>query len=135
MYACLYVQGSRSPNGGKSTGAKTAKDKSSPKAFTGGKKPVLSQSLSFPAKGVHGDGLRKSINEYSMKSDSKHARANAEKPKGSFSSGTKSSDAHFNPQNKKASAGLGSKPANVNGGASARRTAVASESTIPKVVV
>ncbi|KAK3227056.1 hypothetical protein Dsin_006918 [Dipteronia sinensis] len=121
------------PNVGNSKSSKIAKDKTNLKglaSFTRSQKPVLSQSLSFPARGACADGLKKSINGYPAKSDPKHARANAAKAQGTFSSGTVSSASHLNHPIRNASTGVGSKEVNVNGGVSARRTTLASISTI-----
>lgn len=40
------------------------------------RKPVLSQSLSFPAKGIRANGIKKSIDAVPMKADAKHSQAN-----------------------------------------------------------
>lgn len=40
------------------------------------RKPVLSQSLSFPAKGIRANGMRKSIDAVPIKAETKHSRAN-----------------------------------------------------------
>ncbi|KAK2647415.1 hypothetical protein Ddye_014904 [Dipteronia dyeriana] len=120
------------PNGSNSKSSKIAKDKTNLKGlapFTRSQKPVLSQSLSFPARGACSDG-KKSINGYPAKSDPKHARANAAKAQGTFSSGTVSSASHLNHPIRNASTGVGSKEVNANGGVSARRTTLASISTI-----
>lgn len=40
------------------------------------RKPVLSQSLSFPAKGIRANGTRKSVDAVPTKADAKHSKAN-----------------------------------------------------------
>ncbi|XP_030448775.1 protein WVD2-like 4 isoform X2 [Syzygium oleosum] len=40
------------------------------------RKPVLSQSLSFPAKGIRANGMRKSVDAVPTKADAKHSKAN-----------------------------------------------------------
>ncbi|KAA8516834.1 hypothetical protein F0562_017348 [Nyssa sinensis] len=87
----------------------------------------LTQSLSFPARGLCADVMKKSIDVYPVKSDAKHVRTNGAKAEYQFSNGTVSSASRLNPTNRRASTGLNSKEVNTNGvRASARRTTLAS---------
>ena len=88
---------------------------------------VLSQSLSFPARRVHGDGLMKSIDGYAEKTDLKHAQEKSTKVQAPSSNGSVPSLSRLNHPNRRGSINLDSKPANTNGGGvTARRTTIAS---------
>ncbi|XWS59348.1 hypothetical protein CRYUN_Cryun08bG0113800 [Craigia yunnanensis] len=114
---------------GKSKSSKVTKDKSNLRSavpISRNQRPVLSQSLSFPARRVHGDGLMKSIDGYREKSDLKHAQEKGTKVQAP-SNGSVPSLSRLNHPNRRGSINLGSKPANTNGdGVTARRTTLAS---------
>ncbi|KAG4215809.1 hypothetical protein ERO13_A01G199900v2 [Gossypium hirsutum] len=77
---------------------------------------VLSQSLSFPARRIHGDGLVKST-------DLKHSQEKSSKTHAPSSNGS----ASLSHPNRRGSIHVNTKPANANGGgASSRRTTIAS---------
>ncbi|KAG8504019.1 hypothetical protein CXB51_002351 [Gossypium anomalum] len=77
---------------------------------------VLSQSLSFPARRIHGDGLVKST-------DLKHSQEKSSKTHAPSSNGS----ARLSHPNRRGSIHVDTKPANANGGgASSRRTTIAS---------
>ncbi|XVE75838.1 hypothetical protein DITRI_Ditri12bG0123500 [Diplodiscus trichospermus] len=89
-------------------------------------RPVLSQSLSFPARGVHGDGLAKSIGGYPEKTNLKHADEKSTKVQVP-SNGSISSLSRSNHSNRRGSINMDSKPANMSGGGvTAWRTTLAS---------
>ncbi|KAF7851971.1 hypothetical protein BT93_L1670 [Corymbia citriodora subsp. variegata] len=72
-------QDTLSPGVGAPKHKKLSKDKLNVKGTTPSaqnRKPVLSQSLSFPAKGIRANGMRKSIDAVPMKADAKHSEAN-----------------------------------------------------------
>ncbi|XP_021289840.1 protein WVD2-like 4 isoform X2 [Herrania umbratica] len=108
---------------------KVTKDKSTLRSavpLSRDQRPALSQSLSFPARKVHGDGLMKSIDGYPEKVDLKHGQEKGTKVQAS-SNGSLSSLSRLNHPNRRGSINLDSKPANANGGGvSARRTTLAS---------
>ncbi|MBA0849443.1 hypothetical protein Goshw_016136 [Gossypium schwendimanii] len=79
-------------------------------------RPVLSQSLSFPARRIHGDGLVKST-------DLKHSQEKSSKTHAPSSNGS----ARLSHPNRRGSIHVDTKPANANGGGgSSRRTTIAS---------
>ncbi|XP_017977641.1 PREDICTED: protein WVD2-like 4 isoform X1 [Theobroma cacao] len=108
---------------------KVIKDKSNLRSavpLSRDQRAVLSQSLSFPARRVHGDGLMKSIDGYPEKVDLKHGQEEGTKVQAS-SNGSLSSLSRLNHPNSRGSIKLDSKPANTNGGGvTARRTTLAS---------
>ncbi|XWS43316.1 hypothetical protein CRYUN_Cryun16bG0092500 [Craigia yunnanensis] len=116
--------------GGISKSSKVTKDKSNLRSavpVSRNQRPVLSQSLSFPARRVHGDGLMKSIDGFPEKTDLKHAQEKGTKVQAPSSNGSVSSLSRLNHPNRRGSINLGSKLENVNGGGvSARRTTLAS---------
>ncbi|KAI4300603.1 hypothetical protein L6164_033960 [Bauhinia variegata] len=62
--------------------AKSAKDKPNlkgPTSLSQKQRPTLSHSLSFPAKSARGDGMKKSMDEYTVKKEVKHAQGNGVK--------------------------------------------------------
>ncbi|CAL5356947.1 unnamed protein product [Camellia sinensis] len=122
---------SNPPKGSNGSGLKSgkvAKDRPNSKGPTPlacNTRRSMTQSLSFPAKGLHADVMKKSIDVYPVKADSKSFRAKGAKSELSFSNGTVTSTARLNPANRRASVGLNSKENN-DGGASTRRTTLAS---------
>lgn len=109
--------------------AKPKPDSKVPTLISRTKKPSLSQSLSFPAKGVRADVMKKSIDGHTAKSDAKHSKANGiEAP---FSNGLVTSSSRLNHPNRRASTLPNSNEANANGGrVSSRRTTLASMPSI-----
>lgn len=122
---------SNPPKGSNGSGLKSgkvAKDRPNSKGPTPlacNTRRSMTQSLSFPAKGLHADVMKKSIDVYPVKANSKSFRAKGAKSELSFSNGTVTSTARLNPANRRASIGLNSKENN-DGGASTRRTTLAS---------
>ncbi|XVF55907.1 hypothetical protein PTKIN_Ptkin06aG0073900 [Pterospermum kingtungense] len=123
----LKEQGNQT--GGNAKMSKVTKDKSNLRSavpVSRNQRPVLSQSLLFPARRVHGDGLRKSIDGCAEKTDLKHAQEKATKVQAS-SSGSVPSLSRSSHPNRRGSINLDSKPANSNGGGvTGRRTTLAS---------
>ncbi|KAA8518438.1 hypothetical protein F0562_015912 [Nyssa sinensis] len=117
----------KSSNAAGSKKNKILKDRSSFKGttpFARNMRPSLTQSLSFPARQLHANVMKKSIDGYPVKSDVKHAGANGAKGQYQFSNGTAS---RLNPTNRRASTGVNSKEVKTDGvGASTRRTTLAS---------
>ncbi|XVE61358.1 hypothetical protein DITRI_Ditri06bG0033100 [Diplodiscus trichospermus] len=115
--------------GGNSKGGKVTKDKSNLRStapIACNQRPVLSQSLSFQARRVHGDGLGKSIDGYLEKTDPKHAQEKGTKVQAP-SNGSVPSLSRLSHTNRRGSINLDSKPATMNGGGvTARRTTLAS---------
>ncbi|XP_050383447.1 protein WVD2-like 4 [Argentina anserina] len=111
------------PNNGASKG-KLAKDKPNGKGATPIsriQRTVLSQSLSFPARGARVDAMKKSIDVYPAKTEVKHTRGNATKAEAPFPSSRSSN------VNRRASNRIQSNDENKAGGASVvRRTTLAS---------
>ncbi|XP_044507139.1 protein WVD2-like 4 [Mangifera indica] len=122
-------------NGGNSKTCKMAKDKTDLKGgapFTHIQKPVLSQSLSYPARGARPDGMKRSIDGHPVKNATKNARANGAKAQGSGVNQTVTSVSHSNQSNRRASTGMDSREMNTNSGVSSRRTSLASHASIHK---
>uniref|UniRef100_A0A5B7A1R1 TPX2 C-terminal domain-containing protein n=1 Tax=Davidia involucrata TaxID=16924 RepID=A0A5B7A1R1_DAVIN len=93
--------------------------------FARNTRPSLTQSVSFPARGLRPDIMKKSIDVFPVKSDAKHVRANGPKAEYQFLNGTVTSASCLT--NRRASTGVNSKEVNTNGvGVSARRTTLAS---------
>ncbi|PRQ44252.1 hypothetical protein RchiOBHm_Chr3g0477191 [Rosa chinensis] len=114
------------PNNGVSKG-KLAKDKPSVKGaapVSRTQRAILSQSLSFPARGARVDAMKKSIDVYPVKTEVKHTRGNATKAEAPFPS------SRLNHQNRRASTGIHSNDENKAAGASVRRTTLASITSI-----
>ncbi|GMJ13970.1 hypothetical protein HRI_005066200 [Hibiscus trionum] len=112
------------PSGGNAKNIKVTKDKPNMRSanpVTRNQRPVLSQSLSFPARRVHGDAIAKSIDGYKEKADAKHAQQKSSKVHGSSFNG---SVLLIHP-NRRGSVHVNSKNAN-GGGATSRRTTLAS---------
>jgi hypothetical protein len=125
LILCLCGQEPRILNGGSPKTNKLAKDKANLKTttpFSRNQRSILTQSVSFPARGVHADVMNKSIDVYPLKREAKDAQRN----------GTKS---HLNHPNRRASTGLPSKEANTIGGASGWPTSLAATPSIRRSVV
>lgn len=112
--------------GGTTKNNKMVKDQASLRgtaALTRSNKASLSQSLSFPSRGVSSDVMRKSIDVYPKKSDAKKLKTNEIKNETSISKGSSASS--LNPSSRGVSGGV-LKNANTNGGvATSRRTTIA----------
>ncbi|KAG6772379.1 hypothetical protein POTOM_023785 [Populus tomentosa] len=104
--------------GAGSKNSKLAKDKPNVKGsgpFSHSQRPILSQSLSFPAKGVRANNMRKSIEGHPLKTAVKLARDEGTKVQVPFSNGSVTSSPRFNQANRLAPAGANSKESNING--------------------
>ncbi|GAV63891.1 TPX2 domain-containing protein [Cephalotus follicularis] len=127
--AVVNVSGSKILKPVKEKNVKMPKERSNlkgPAPFSHNQRPFLSQSYSFPSRGVHSNGLKKSIDGYPGKIDVKHVRANGAKGQCPVSIGSVTSVSHLNHHNRHASAGGESKEANGNGfRAPARRATLA----------
>ncbi|XP_039015463.1 protein WVD2-like 4 [Hibiscus syriacus] len=111
-------------SGGNSKNIKVTKDKPhlrSAAPVTRNQRPALSQSLSFPARRVHGDALVKSIDEYEEKADPKHAQEKNSKVHVSSSKGSVLLLSRSSHPNRRGSIHADSK--NVNGGGTTSRRA------------
>uniref|UniRef100_A0A2C9V7V2 TPX2 C-terminal domain-containing protein n=1 Tax=Manihot esculenta TaxID=3983 RepID=A0A2C9V7V2_MANES len=108
-----------------SGGAINAKAKvSQSKLSNSSKRPSLSQSLSFPARGIRPDNMRKSIDGHPSKTVIKQAEDDGRKANGSITSVPR-----LTQPSRRTSTGMNSKESNVNGGkATPRRTSLA---TVP----
>ncbi|XP_065624811.1 protein WVD2-like 4 isoform X2 [Quercus suber] len=89
---------------------------------------LLTQSLSFPSRGVGSDVLNKSIEVYPVKKEVKHAQRNGTRSQAS--GGPATSTSRLTHPNRPASIGLHSKEANTIGGTSGRQTSLASMPSI-----
>ncbi|XP_022746178.1 protein WVD2-like 4 isoform X2 [Durio zibethinus] len=111
---------------GNSKSSKVTKDKSNLRSavpISRNQRPVLSQSLSFPARRVHADALMKSIDGYPQKTDLKYAQDKGTKVQAPSSYGSVPSLSRLNHTNRRGSVNLNSNPANINdGGVTARGT-------------
>lgn len=94
---------------------------------------LLTQSLSFPSRGVCSDVLNKSIEVYPVKREVKHAQRNGTRSQAS--GGPATSTSRLTHPNRPASIGLHSKEANTIGGTSGRQTSLASMPSIRCSVV
>lgn len=127
---------SKGPNGGTAkNNNKMAKDRPNtkgPTVFARNTKPIMTQSLSFPSEGSRAaDAMKNSIDGYPLKSGPKNLRANGPKPEASFANGTVTSGNRLNPASRRASVAVKPKEANINnGGATNRRTTIASVSIV-----
>ncbi|KAF9680779.1 hypothetical protein SADUNF_Sadunf06G0157000 [Salix dunnii] len=111
---------SKEPTLRKGTGSKNSKltkDKSNVKGsgpFSHSQKPILSQSLSFPAKGARTNNMRKSIEGHPLKTAARLAQDEGTKAQVPFSNGSVASSPHFNQANRRATTGANSKESNIN---------------------
>lgn len=121
----LCGQEPRILNGASPKNNKLAKDKANLKTttpFSRNPRSILTQSVSFPARGIRADVMSKSIDVYPLKREAKDAQRN----------GTKS---HLSHPNRPASTGPHSKEANAIGGASGWPTSLTSTPSIRRSVV
>ncbi|XP_059646562.1 protein WVD2-like 4 [Cornus florida] len=120
----------KGPNVANSKNNKIAKDRPSlkgPALFARNTRSSLTQSLSFPARGLHSDVMKKSIDVYPVKSDAKHLRTSMAKAQFRSSNGMMTSVTSLSPTKRRASTGVNSKGTNTNGvRASTRRATLAS---------
>ncbi|KAM4079310.1 hypothetical protein ACB094_09G108100 [Castanea mollissima] len=125
------IKETRTLNSGSPKNNKLAKDhKANLKAaspFSRNQK-LLTQSLSFPSRGVCSDVLNKSIEVYPVKKEVKHAQRNGTRSQAS--GGPATSTSRLTHPNRPASIGLHSKEANTIGGTSGRQTSLASMPSI-----
>lgn len=104
--------------GAGSKNSKLAKDKPNVKGsgpFSHSQRPILSQSLSFPAKGVRANNMRKSIEGHLLKTAVKLARDEGTKVQVPFSNGSVTSSPRFNQANRPALTGANPKESSING--------------------
>ncbi|WOG99983.1 hypothetical protein DCAR_0519339 [Daucus carota subsp. sativus] len=97
-------------------------------------KPSLSQSQSFPAKGLR-KGMGNSTGSYSVRSNAKIPQTKGLKVEATSSHGKDASVSRMIPASRRASTGVNAKEANTNGGgASSRRSTLASVPNSRKIV-
>ncbi|KAK1397307.1 TPX2 domain-containing protein [Heracleum sosnowskyi] len=90
-------------------------------------KPSLTQSQSFPAKGLRKEGMSNSTDSYSVRSNAKVPKTKVSKVETTLSNGIVSSVSRMNPASRRASTGVNAKEAKPHGGvASSRRSTLAS---------
>ncbi|XP_015900430.1 protein WVD2-like 4 isoform X1 [Ziziphus jujuba] len=92
-------------------------------SFARNQKAILSQSISFPARGARDDGLKKSIEAMSVK----NGGGNGTKMETPFSKGVVTSGSRLYNPNRRASAGVQTKEQNTTSRASVRRTSLAAK--------
>ncbi|KAG5556386.1 hypothetical protein RHGRI_006847 [Rhododendron griersonianum] len=112
----------KAPNNGSLKGSKVAKDGPNSKAtapLACNTRQSITQSLSFPARGLRTDVMKKSADGHPVKADAQSTRVNGGKSEFSSSNGSRS-----NPTNRRNSTGPNSKEN--DGGTSTRRTTLAS---------
>ncbi|XP_058204414.1 protein WVD2-like 4 [Rhododendron vialii] len=112
----------KAPNNGSLKGSKVAKDGPNSKApapLACNTRRSITLSLSFPARGLRTDVMKKSADGHPVKADAQSTRVNGGKSEFSSSNGSRS-----NPTNRRNSTGPNSKEN--DGGASTRRTTLAS---------
>jgi hypothetical protein len=80
-------------------------------AFSRSHRPILSQSVSFPAKGVCTDNRTKSIEEHPLRTAAKHAR---DEGTVSFPHISVTSSPRLNQANRRVPTGVNSKESNIN---------------------
>ncbi|XP_062112363.1 protein WVD2-like 4 [Humulus lupulus] len=120
---------SHAPNNGSSKNSKVIKEKilKSTTQSSRNQKGVLSQSLSFPARGARVDGMKKSVDGLLVKKETKQARANGTKAEPSFANGTVTSSSSLShPSRRSIVAEVQSKEGNKTNGASSRRATLTS---------
>lgn len=113
----------KAPNGGSLKSSKVAKDlpnSKSPAPFACNTRRSITQSPSFPARGLRTDVMKKSADGQPMKAYAQSTRANGRKSEFSVSA---SNGSRVNPTNRRNSTGPNSKE---NGGTSSRRTTLPS---------
>uniref|UniRef100_A0A2P2LLF3 Uncharacterized protein LOC105138210 n=1 Tax=Rhizophora mucronata TaxID=61149 RepID=A0A2P2LLF3_RHIMU len=113
------LKGSATPQGAGSMNKKLAKDKPNMKGIASvshNKRAILSQSLSFPARGFHADNMRKSIDGNPKKTIAKNARDDGAKAQAPSSNRSSASLSHSSQPNRRASKGLNSNEPNTNSG-------------------
>lgn len=98
-------------------------------------KPSLTQSQSFPAKGLRKEGMSSSTDSYSVRSNVKVPQKKGSKVEATLSNGKVGSVSRMNPGSRRAFTGVNAKEANTNGGgASSRRSTLASLTNARKIV-
>ncbi|PSS01641.1 Protein WVD2-like [Actinidia chinensis var. chinensis] len=126
---------SKGPRVGSVNGRKVAKDQPNskgPSPLACNTRRGLTQSLSFPARGLRADVMKKSTDAFPVKANTKSLRSNGAKSDFSASNGSVTSAARLNPANRRASGGLNSKEN--EGGASTQRATLASLPSIQRSV-
>ncbi|XP_057505789.1 protein WVD2-like 4 [Actinidia eriantha] len=126
---------SKGSNVGTLNGRKVAKDQPNskgPSPLACNTRRGLTQSLSFTARGLRADVMKKSTDAYLVKTNAKSLRSNGAKSEFSASNGSVTSAARLNAANRRASSGLNLKEN--EGGASTRRATLASLPSIQRSV-
>lgn len=100
-------------------------------SFARNQKAILSQSISFPARGARDDGLKKSIEAMSVK----NGGGNGTKMETPFSKGVVTSGSRLYNPNRRASAGVQTKEQNTTSRASVRRTSLAAKPSTKRSLV
>lgn len=72
--ACLQEPGAARERGSNNKVLRNKSDVKGKTPHANSRGPALSQSLSFPAKGIRASGMKKSVDGIPIKADSKHAR-------------------------------------------------------------
>lgn len=136
MISPLCGQDSQAANNGSSKNSKTTKDKilKSTAQSSRNQRAILSQSLSFPARGARADGMKKSVDGIPVKRETKHGRENGTKDETPLANGTVTSlSPSLNRPNRRLTvAGVQSKKENKSDGASSRRATLTSMPSIKK---
>lgn len=120
---------SNAPNNGVSKNTKATKQLKSTNPPSRNQR-VLSQSLSFPATGARGDGMKKSVDGLLVKREAKIARENGTRAEPIAPNGTVTSASSLNRPNRRASAGAQPKEETKPNGTAARRATLTSISSI-----
>ncbi|XP_010263082.1 PREDICTED: protein WVD2-like 4 isoform X1 [Nelumbo nucifera] len=142
------VSGTKGSNSAKKPGArrdnglknnKTTKDQASrkgPTTFSRTQGQSLSKSLSFPSKGILTNGLKKSFDGKSVKTDTKHSRASSIETEAPVSNVPTTSTSRVNSLNRRPSVGLSTMDAKPNtGGLSTRQSTITSRPSIRPSIV
>ncbi|KAJ4970492.1 hypothetical protein NE237_003591 [Protea cynaroides] len=146
--AAMAVAGSKGSNPSKKPGSgpndglknnKMPKDHANrkvPITVPRSQRPSLSQSMSFPARGILANGLKKSIDGKPVKTNAKHTQANGTETEVRVTSGQGITTSRRNLPYRRASTGLSSVNANPSGsGPSSRRSTLASVPSIRQSMV
>lgn len=124
---------SNAPSNGVSKITKATKDNQlkSANPTSRSQRVVLSQSLSFPARGSRGDGMKKSVDGLLVKKEAKNARENGTRAEPTFATnGTVTSASALSRPSRRASAAVQPKEEIKHNGPSARRATLTSMPSI-----
>ncbi|KAF3442778.1 hypothetical protein FNV43_RR16695 [Rhamnella rubrinervis] len=133
------IKESHAGSNGFSKNGNITKDKPNLKGttpFSHNQRAILSQSLSFPARGAHADRLKKSVDAVSVKTEVRSGRvSNGTKTEASFANGAVTSASRLNNiPSRRGSAGVQPKERNKSSGAYVPRTSLASIPSIKRSV-